>query len=362
MNNKKIRRVAILTGLVFLLGVTLLAVAANMFLNKIALIERYTLDKIVTNREYYQYQGLPSGKALEVSPYKVTENYIYYLDRILLRYQEKPEDIAYAGTTISNLMKAVPAGVTKSFVPVPLRIGLEPGRERDKSLMNDTIRKLKPLLPKEVQTVEMFPVLESHSEEYIYFRTEKTWTSRGAYYGATAYLNRFGLTNVPISVYQEYMYNSFAGSLAFESGDLAITESVYDRVYYYLRPESSNLETLYIRVGDGIEAAQAPVIAHSRSGTATFVGEVFSHAIIKGDSENGKTLLIVGDDNGQVLAPWLIPFYETIYVINQNYYRGRSGEFQQIFRDYAVQDFILVEGMNNLGEKSGLARINLLLQ
>ncbi len=47
--------------------------------------------------------------------------------------------------------------------------------------------------------------LENHQDEYIYFRTENSWTMRGAFYGAQVIFGNLGYDKENLDDYREYV-------------------------------------------------------------------------------------------------------------------------------------------------------------
>lgn len=72
--------------------------------------------------------------------------------------------------------------------------------------------------------------------------------------------------------------------------------------------------------------------------------------ILQGDGANGKTLLVIGDSNAKLFAPWFTPYYETVYLVNGERYQNGAAGLQQIFMEYNVTDCVILEGADQFGE------------
>ena len=62
-------------------------------------------------------------------------------------------------------------------------------------------------------TVDAYSKLRSHTDEYIYFRTDHHWTQLGAYYAYTAFCEAAGFDAVPLDQFQTGRYDIFLGSM-----------------------------------------------------------------------------------------------------------------------------------------------------
>ena len=61
--------------------------------------------------------------------------------------------------------------------------------------------------------------------------------------------------------------------------------------------------------------------------------------------------MIMGDSYTKAFAPWVIPYFEQVIVINPRYFKGRGEEFQQLLKDYKVTDFMLLEYGNDISSR-----------
>ena len=62
-------------------------------------------------------------------------------------------------------------------------------------------------------TVDAYSKLRSHTDEYIYFRTDHHWTQLGAYYAYTAFCEAAGFEAVPLDAFETGRYDRFVGSM-----------------------------------------------------------------------------------------------------------------------------------------------------
>lgn len=341
-----------------LLALIIVTAAAAFIQNRIGLLRESRQkdpDMSLPMADTYRNQGLPPGKKLEAYPYKVTEEHVFFLDRILERYPAQEDSSSEAAALLTRIYSQIPSGVGRHFMAVPLRIAFEEGMQVYDSGQQEAYAAITTALSRDVSIPDIWGEMEEHKEEYVYFRTEDTWTSLGAYYGAVAFARSAGGSMPGIKDYEEHLYISFQGSLVDDSGSLGLAEEYYDRLYFYLNPDGANTQLLYQREGEAVMQRKTPTIAKSRGELTSFVGGIFSHSIIQGDRPGGGTLVLAGDTNANILVPWMAALYEEIYLINQRYYLGGAEAFRRIFQEHDVRDVLIVEGMDTMADDDSLS-------
>lgn len=298
----------------------------------------------------YGQDGKPDGQLLESTPQKITEEYIYFNDRVLLRYNYDAQSIDYTVETINTVFDWVPDYINKYFLAAPMRIAVEESIETNDGA--DSAKALDEIcdsLSSEVHTINTLNTLSEHADEYIFFRTDRSWTSLGAYYAAEEFLASKDITIIPLKDYYDEMNQGYVGILGYLSG----TESLLDYpdlVYFYTLKGSSNSQNITAYDNKEYKEYTSPVIASSRGGTDIFIGEYFSHTIIDGDKDDSDSIIIMGDKYSKLLSPWLIPYYNKVILINPTFFKGDVNAIAQMIHSYNVKDFLVVECQSTIGE------------
>lgn len=308
----------------------------------------------------YHNQGMAQGMQLETAPVEITDDYVVFTDRVLLRFRVPAEEIALDAAVYKSVLDLIPEEVNQYVMLVPLRIFYEQDWRGYAGDMQTAAEQFAALMPQDCTCISLFDALPSGENQYIFYRTEPFWTAEGAYYGAAEFLGVKGETIPALQSYREELYQSFEGSLFKLTGQSKGDDTTYDdRAYFYTQPDFYNQERLYRRQEDGsYRAVLEPVLSKSRTGLSAYVGNyTFSHAIIKGSVKNGKTLLLIGDSSARIMASYFTEAYETVYVINQIWYSQDETVFSEIFQDYSVTDVLMVESMSALGSELNRSRI-----
>lgn len=310
--------------------------------NKVKILEE--------TREKYGKQGLPMGLELEKEPIFIDDEYIYFSDRILKRFQYNKDANAYTADVIKDLMNQIPGQASKYVMLLPSRIAYEPDVVDDTENCLEAIKDIYEQMPDHVVALDADSVLQNHLDEYIYLRTDVDLTSLGAYYLSRLFCEQKGYDAVDIESYFEYRLEGYSGVFNLLE-DAKMNEDFYDYITYYLNKEHKNWQTVTVRRKGGyFETFESPAVALSRKGMNIFVAGEYSHSILEGDQENGETLLLIGDGSAKMLAVWLTPYYENIYLISTKRYQGGPEDFLKIFEDYHITDVLITEEAGNFGE------------
>lgn len=300
----------------------------------------------------YGIQGLGFGVELSKIPVKINSDYVHFSDRVLEVYHANEEYTKNGITFIQSFMNILPGSVTKGLILVPTRIAYEEEalKYSDNPLM--TINAIQNSMDSNITMVDVDSIFQAHREEYLFYRTDGGWTALGAYYVAEQYLKTLGLEIIDINEYNAYKFENYVG-IYYLIPDEILDGDDTDYVGYYLRPEGKNQELLTAKVdSDLYETYETPTVALSRRGTNIFIAGQYSHAVLKGDGNRERNLMVVGDSNAKVFATWMTPYFKNVYVINGAFYQGGKTGFGQIFKDYQVTDLVMVESIDSIEDHS----------
>ncbi len=312
--------------------------------------------------EVFGKDGLPIDHLLEIEPLQVTTEHIVFSDRVLQLFNSKPEDLLTGALKISEAMQNVPSGIRKYLLIAPTRIAYEDEAYRQYSGdVLSAISETYSFVPSDVTSIDVTVKLGTHISEYLYFRTDHSWTAMGAYYAADAYCEAAGITPPDLSKYREYRFAGYVGAFR----KVTQTESLIDfpdYISFYISDGMKNEQTITSRLSSTEYITyDSPSVSQARMGTDIFVGSYFSHSIIQGEAQNGKVIMIVGDEYAKAFTAWMIPCCEKIVLIDPRYFAGTDSEFMQMFTDYQVTDFMILENAQNLGESILNKRIHQIL-
>ena len=181
-----------------------------------------------------------------------------------------------------------------------------------------------------VTFVDAYSIIEQHTNEYIYFRTDHHWTHLGAYYAYTALCKTAGFTPVNKDDFATGQWENFVGSLYtyvanYPQGQ--VLKNNPDTVHYW-KPSVNITTTCYnsttlkngyamgtiCRVGEDVDNKYL-----------TFMGGDHPIAIVETDTP-GPTILVIKESYGNALISWLTNHYSKIILIDPRQYYGKNSD------------------------------------
>ena len=181
-----------------------------------------------------------------------------------------------------------------------------------------------------VTFVDAYSVIEQHTEEYIYFRTDHHWTHLGAYYAYNALCKSAGFTPVNKDDFATGQWENFVGSLYTYVANYPQGQVLKDNpdTVHYWKPSANITTTCYnttaltggyamgtiCRVGEDVDNKYL-----------TFMGGDHPIAIVETDTP-GPTILVIKESYGNALISWLTNHYSKIILIDPRQYYGKNSD------------------------------------
>ena len=183
--------------------------------------------------------------------------------------------------------------------------------------------------------------LKDHANEYLYYRTDHHWTSRGAYYGYTDLAAAKGWAGTNEDEYEVMKAASgFQGTLASKTGDPFLRDDVdlwvkKDLPEYVMTRDGKKSRTMYDSEALG-----------KKDKYEVFTGANVGEVTFEMDNDSGIRLLVFKDSYANSMLQFLIPQCRSITVIDPRYYSGnldtllKSGMFTEVLFLYNYQTWM----------------------
>lgn len=181
-----------------------------------------------------------------------------------------------------------------------------------------------------INWVEASKALEKHSDEELYYRTDKNWTSLGAFYGYEALAAAMELETSRAPKLTPYVVNNdFIGSLVRQSGygkgyEDSITVYVPNSTRDSVKTLVTNMDTdkKYATLYDSTKLDKEDKYSLFLGGDAGMLD-------IKTTADTTDRLLIFKDSYANCLIPFLVPYYREIVAVDASLYDGNIQEIMQ---------------------------------
>lgn len=343
-------------GLLFLAAFLLLSLSGSLLAGQSQQDENR--QETAERADLYRNQGLEPDRELAQKPEKIEEDLVSFSDRVMVRCGWTEEELQTHIQALKEFLTWTHRQDPEinTYVSVlPLRIGFEAPFSNDQAyreLVEQEREKLAGLEKKILKETEglalpvpVMDTLTQHQEEYLFYRAEASWTARGAYYAGQEFLKAAGLETFPIDAFWEYAQGSTTGELAHRGVNFDSTAQ--DWQYYYLYKDYNPMVDWQDEPG---VHKKVPMVTRARVGRYTFLGSGGSdYCKWKGKAENGRSLLIVDEWGGNVLAPWMVTQFEDITYVDIRFFNPDRFQMEEIFREQGVTDLLMVVNSSQIG-------------
>lgn len=155
-------------------------------------------------------------------------------------------------------------------------------------------------------------VLFAHRDEELYYRTDHHWTTRGAWYGYSAYVEAVGgdLERVQKKQDLELVSSDFFGTTYAKVHQA----SKADEIYVY-EPENP-LEVIYNMGEKTTQSLYETEFLDTEDQYRVFTGGNQAVLEITGGIQNGKSLLLIKDSFANCMLPFLAEEFEKVIVVD----------------------------------------------
>lgn len=155
-------------------------------------------------------------------------------------------------------------------------------------------------------------VLEAHSDEAIYYRTDHHWTTLGAWYGYGAYVEATGGDEKKVLEKRDFelVCSDFYGTTYAKVNQAKQADDIY--VY----ETKASLQVVYNMGEKTTESLYEPEYLATKDQYRVFTGGNQAVLEITGGAQNGKTLLVIKDSFANCLIPFLAEDYEKVVVVD----------------------------------------------
>lgn len=322
-------------------------------------------------RDLYNDYGLKNNQSLSKIKILETQDQVIYTDRIFNINQISEDHISYAADIMKALQKK--SGKATYIMPIPERAVFESGYENEKDKYNDFTEKLKSSFSDPSVVLNPLSELEQHQDEYIYFRTENSWTMRGAFYGAQVVFEELGYEKENLDAYREYVFGNFKGNLLLEALGKYTTDETKNDIgnmeeepfYIYINGSNPNREELTFENKEGqLQTLKRQTIQYNGSGNYAVIGSSYKHSIVEGSGKGQRkgNLLLIADTKGKMMISYLSEIFEKVYVSNIYEDADLIQNLDEILEEYDIEYIVWAQDVAETGNRSYMKALNPLLK
>lgn len=215
------------------------------------------------------------------------------------------------------------------------------------------IAQVKRELEESVNWIDVESVLNKHKDEAIYYKTDKHWTTAGAFYVFQAAAEKMGIGNASSAKFATYPISSnFNGGLASQSG----CEKNIKEVIEMYTPVEGDTGVIVNYVDEQRKTTSLYDSSKLKSSNQyeVFLGGDSSVIDIRTVSESKRRLLVMKDSFANSFLPFLVPYFREIVVVDPQYY---GGTIDDIMDSYRITDALILYSGNTFFQDNNISGV-----
>lgn len=215
------------------------------------------------------------------------------------------------------------------------------------------IAQVKRELEESVNWIDAESVLNKHADEKIYYKTDKHWTTTGAYYVFEEAARQLGITEGTVGKYATYPISAtFNGNLAAKSGCRQEMQEVIE-IYTPLEGDT-DVVVNYVDEQRKTTSLYESSKLESTNQYEVFLGGDTSVLDIKTVAESPRRLLVIKDSFANSFIPFLTPYFREIVMVDPQYY---GGTIEDIMETYRITDALILYSGNTFFQDNNISGV-----
>lgn len=171
--------------------------------------------------------------------------------------------------------------------------------------------------------------------EYIYYRTDHHWTSRGAYYAYEKWAEVMGFNPFPMEKFDivlasDQFYGTIHSKLNYKIKP--------DNIYLYKLKEDMNYSLTY-NLDVQSDSLYDLEKLKAKDKYSVYMGGNNAIVEVKTDNKNARKLLVIKDSFAHSFVPFAVNHYETTYMVDLRYY---NGSISDLIEDNGITDILVL--------------------
>ena len=232
-------------------------------------------------------------------------------------------------------------------------------KEVDTSNQKKAIEYMYSRMYSSVNKIDVYSTLDSHKDEYIYFRTDHHWTALGAYYAYCDLMQAKGITPAELGAFKEYRFEGFLGSFYAESGR---AESLGKTPDYVMAYEPTQLEYIFTYTKENPNGTDKRIVydgnklGQSDKYLSFLCGDKPYGVMTNPQITDGSACLVIKESFGNSMVAYLTQHYQYVHVVDYRHIMDvYQGTLRQFVEEKGIQDVMFI---NNVSATRNNALVN----
>ncbi|MBS5822325.1 MAG: hypothetical protein KID00_00450 [Clostridium argentinense] len=361
-----------------------------LFIGGIVILNVLTSDKIFSDSENRNLEQLPKFSFKNLMKGKFTTNYEKYVsdqfalrdfwigvksdsDRIigkkenndvylgkdgfLIQKFNKPEDKDLKDKVeIINSFDNLTPNVNKYFMLVPTATKILEDKLPNYAADSDEltyIDKVKKSINSNINFVDLYDALSSKKDEYIFYKTDHHWTTKGAYYAYTELSKKMGVEPKSEEDFNmKKVTDEFYGSLYSKGGFRHINP---DSINLYLPKDDEEYKVEYLGENKIRDSLYDMNNINKKDKYTVFFNGNYPFIKITTNKGERRKLLVIKDSYANSFIPFLTSHFSEIYMVDLRYY---SEGLSRLIEENQINDMLILYNANTFFEDISIKNLS----
>lgn len=295
---------------------------------------------------------LAAGKQEIKGIYYAADDYLLESHKGSFTTERAEENIRYLADFLKNQEERFGTGrITAMVVPNAVEILKDKlPKNAPESGEREYLEKIRAAIP-ESMWFDCTSVLESHKEEYLYYRTDHHWTTLGAFYVYEAWAKEKGFSPAALSDYEvETLTKDFRGTIESKVG----TSVVPDEIQRFVKEIHSPYTLDYNNGQETRNDLYDLSFLETKDKYSVFFGG--NQPIIRSSIQNGKSrkLLVIKDSYAHCFLPFTFENFSEVDLVDLRYFNESLSDFLEE-SDYT--DLLVLYNASGFAEDVSLGKL-----
>lgn len=277
--------------------------------------ENYFADHFVGRTNW-----IKAKTQIELLSGKQEINGVYIEDGRMVEKLEQPDDKAISGSVAAIKNFSENTGLETYVMIVPTSAGIYYSSNPNMNQKNEISRIYSELSSDNIITLDAYGALDTHRDDYIYYRTDHHWTTLGAYYVYSSTVYNMGINPVLWDNYNiEHASSEFKGTLYSKTLYDGIKPDVLDIYYTTSGVDITSVEVYTGKQTKSYDSYYFREFLGAKDMYSVFGGQNQPVVTINTNALNDDKLLVIKDSYANSYVPFLAQHYSEITMLDMRY-------------------------------------------
>ena len=203
-----------------------------------------------------------------------------------------------------------------------------------------------------IKFISPYSALYENRDQYLYYRTDHHWTTKGAYIAYVEFCKTAGIEPKDEEEFNiQLVANDFYGSLTSKIGQRS---GEGDSINVYIPKENSEVVVNYVSEQRRSGSLYNSASLDEKDKYQVFTGGNHPHINIKSLGDPKKKLLLVKDSYANSFLPFLTAHYGEIDVIDLRYYMD---DVNKLMEEKGITDVLFLYNVNTFNSDNSILNI-----